>query len=79
MITYRHRTETEFEVSKMSSRDQANRGEKLALVWRNNKKISQIINDYLYWDQPKRWLKLGLVWKNRKKIIQIINDYLYWD
>jgi hypothetical protein len=27
---------------------QANRGEKLGLVWKNRKKISQIINDYLY-------------------------------
>jgi hypothetical protein len=32
----------------MSSFDQANRGEKLGLVWRNRKKSSQIINDYLY-------------------------------
>jgi hypothetical protein len=32
----------------MSSWDQAKRGEKLGLVWRNRKKISQIINDYLY-------------------------------
>jgi hypothetical protein len=32
----------------MSSWDQANRGGKLGLVWRNRKKISQIINDYLY-------------------------------
>jgi hypothetical protein len=31
----------------MSSWYQANRGEKLDLVWRNGKKISQIINDYL--------------------------------
>jgi hypothetical protein len=31
----------------MSNRDQANRGEKLGLVWRNRKKISQIIKDYL--------------------------------
>jgi hypothetical protein len=50
----------------MSSWDQASRGEKLGLVWRNRKKISQIINDYLYlpfflliilwiraaWDEP---------------------------
>jgi hypothetical protein len=28
--------------------DQENRGEKLGLVWRKRKKISQIINDYLY-------------------------------
>jgi hypothetical protein len=32
----------------MSSWDQANREEKLGLVWRSRKKISQIINDYLY-------------------------------
>jgi hypothetical protein len=32
----------------MSSWGQANRGENLGLVWRNRKKISQIINDYLY-------------------------------
>ncbi len=31
----------------MPSWDQANRGEKLGFVWRNRKKISQIINDYL--------------------------------
>jgi hypothetical protein len=40
--------ETESEVAEMSSWDQANRGEKLGLVWRNRKKISQIINDYFY-------------------------------
>ncbi len=39
--------ETETEVAEKSSWDQANRGEKLGLVWRNRKKISQIINDYL--------------------------------
>jgi hypothetical protein len=44
----------------MSSCDQANRGEKLALVWRNRKKTSQIINDYLYWDQANRGI--NLVW-----------------
>jgi hypothetical protein len=32
----------------MSSWDQASRGEKLGLVWRNRKKISQIINNYLF-------------------------------
>jgi hypothetical protein len=32
----------------MSSWDQAIRWEQLGLVWRNRKKISQIINDYLY-------------------------------
>ncbi len=28
--------------------DQANRRQKLGLVWRNRKKISQIIKDYFY-------------------------------
>jgi hypothetical protein len=32
----------------MSSWDQSNRGGKLGLVWRKRKKISQMINDYLY-------------------------------
>ncbi len=32
----------------MSSWDQSNRGEKHGLVWRNRKKISQIINNYRY-------------------------------
>jgi hypothetical protein len=40
--------ETDSEVAEMSSWDQANRGEKLDLVWRKRKKISQITNDYLY-------------------------------
>ncbi len=39
-------TETESE-AEMSSWDQATRGEKLGLVWRNRKKISQIVSDYL--------------------------------
>ncbi len=40
--------ETETEVAKKASWDQANKGEKLGLVWRDRKKISQIINDYFY-------------------------------
>jgi hypothetical protein len=32
----------------MSSWEEANRGEELDLVLRNTKKISQIIDDYLY-------------------------------
>jgi hypothetical protein len=40
--------ETESKVAEKSSWDSAKRGEKLGLVWRNRKKISQIINDYLY-------------------------------
>jgi hypothetical protein len=39
--------ETESEVAEKSSWDPAKRREKLGLVWRNRKKISQIINDYL--------------------------------
>jgi hypothetical protein len=40
--------ETESEVAEMSSWDQANRREKFGLVWRSRKKISQIINDFIY-------------------------------
>ncbi len=40
-------TETETALAEKSSWDQANKGEKLDLVWINRKKISQIINDYL--------------------------------
>jgi hypothetical protein len=39
---------TESEGTEISSWDQASRGKKLGLDWRNRKKISQIINDYLY-------------------------------
>jgi hypothetical protein len=47
--TFRHRTaETETEIAAMSSWDQANRREKLGLVWRNGKKMIQIITDYLF-------------------------------
>jgi hypothetical protein len=46
-LSYRDTAETETEVAEKSSWDKANRGEKLGLVWRNRKKISQIINDYL--------------------------------
>ncbi len=40
--------EIETVVAEKSSWDQANRRPKLGLVWRNRKKISQIIKDYLY-------------------------------
>jgi hypothetical protein len=46
-LSYRDTAETETEVAEKSSWDKANRGEKLGLVWRNRKKISQIINDFL--------------------------------
>ncbi len=45
--SYKDTAETEIEVAEKSCWDQANRREKLGLVWRNRKKISQIINDYL--------------------------------
>jgi hypothetical protein len=35
-------------LAEKSSWDHANRQQKLGLVWRNRTKISQIINDYLY-------------------------------
>jgi hypothetical protein len=40
--------EIETGVAEKSSSDQANRRQKLGLVWRNRKKISQIIKDYFY-------------------------------
>jgi hypothetical protein len=46
LTTFRHCRESE--VAELSSWDQASRGEKLGLVRRKRKKISQIINDYLY-------------------------------
>jgi hypothetical protein len=60
----------------MSSWDQASRGEKLGLVWRNKKKISQIINDYLYlpfflfiilWREGT-WLHMEKIIKPRKAV-----------
>ncbi len=35
-------------MAEYSRRDKANRQQKLGLVWRNRKKISQIIKDYFY-------------------------------
>jgi hypothetical protein len=40
--------EIETALAEKSSRDQANIRQKLGLVWRNRKKISQIIKDYFY-------------------------------
>ncbi len=39
---------TETGMAEKSSWDQENRRQKLSLVWRNRKKISQIIKDYFY-------------------------------
>jgi hypothetical protein len=47
LFTFCYTAETESEIAEKSNWDQVNRGEKLGLVWRNRKKISQIINDYL--------------------------------
>jgi hypothetical protein len=41
-------TEIETGMAEKSSWDQANRRQKFGLVWRNRKKISQIIKDYFY-------------------------------
>ena len=40
--------EVETGMAENSSWDQANRWQKLGLVWRNRKKISQIVKDYVY-------------------------------
>ncbi len=45
--SYKDTAKNETEVAEKFSWDQANRGKKLGLVWRNRKKISQTINDYL--------------------------------
>jgi hypothetical protein len=41
-------SEIETGMAEKSRWDQANRRQKLGLVWRNRKKISQIIKDYFY-------------------------------
>jgi hypothetical protein len=48
LIGGRQKLDFETAMAEMSSRDQANRRQKLGLVWRNRKKISQIIKDYFY-------------------------------
>jgi hypothetical protein len=40
--------ENETEMAENSRWDQANRRQKPGLVWRNRKKVSQIIKDYFY-------------------------------
>jgi hypothetical protein len=40
--------EIETEMAEKSSWDQTNKQQKLGLVWRNRKKISQIIKDFFY-------------------------------
>jgi hypothetical protein len=58
------------EWQKSRARDQTNRQQKLGLVWRNRKKISQIIEDYFYlpfflliilWSQTKRNNRISLI------------------
>jgi hypothetical protein len=46
--TFKETAEIETGMAEKSSWDQANRRQKLGLVWRNRKKISQIIKDYFY-------------------------------
>jgi hypothetical protein len=41
-------SEIKTRIAEKSRWDQANRRQKLGLVWRNRKKISQIIKDYFY-------------------------------
>jgi hypothetical protein len=44
--TFKKTAEIETGFAEKSSWDQANRREKIGFVWRNRKKISQIIKDY---------------------------------
>jgi hypothetical protein len=46
--TFKETAEIETGMAEKSSWDQAKRRQKLGLVWRNRKKISQIIKDYFY-------------------------------
>jgi hypothetical protein len=45
---FKETQEIETGMAEKSSWDQANMQQKLGLVWRNRKKISQIIKDYFY-------------------------------
>jgi hypothetical protein len=56
-------------MAEKSSWDQANIRQKLGLVWRNRKKISQIIKDYFYLP----FLLLIILWErgNRGQTVQI--------
>ena len=60
--------EIETRMAEKSSWEQANIGQKLDLVWRNRKKISQIIKDYLHLP----FLLLIILWAK-------VLVYLVWD
>jgi hypothetical protein len=45
---FKETAEIETGMAEKAGWDQANRRQKLALVWRNGKEISQIIKDYFY-------------------------------
>jgi hypothetical protein len=66
-------------MAEKSSRDQANRQQKLGVVWRNRKKISQIIKDYFclpFFLLIILWLKLMQigthVWSTNKEILPLL-------
>jgi hypothetical protein len=48
VLPLKETAEIETEMAEKSSWDQANRRQKYGLVWKNRKKISQIIKDYFY-------------------------------
>ncbi len=48
-LSYKDTAETKTKVAEKSSWDQANRGEKLGLVWRNRKKISESSKSICSW------------------------------
>ena len=66
--------EIETGIAEKSIWDQANIRQKLGLVWRNRKKISQIIKDYFY----LLFFLLIILWVvvNTLKIIQYSLDYV---
>ncbi len=57
-------------MAEKSSRDQANIRQKLSLVWRNGKKISQIIIDYFYLP----FFLLFILWS----LTSLLEDFAVW-
>ncbi len=47
-LLFKETAETETGMAEKSSWDQVNIRQKLGLVWKNGKKISQVIKDYFY-------------------------------
>jgi len=83
---FKKTAEIETGMAEKSSWDQANIRKKLGLVWRNRKKISQIIKDYFYlpfflliilcWQQMSSMLSLEL--QPQEKQLQKLKQTNIW-